>query len=134
MTLVYGVVDPGRDELVLVNAGHPPPVVLRRDGAAEQLPVRRRAPARHRRGDARVDGGRASVPGDTLVAFTDGLIERRDEDIDHGQRASSSRSPAWRTARCAAALEDLVESCATTPATTTSPCVVARRDEVGRAS
>ena len=30
VTMVYAVVDPARDELVIANAGHPPPLVLPR--------------------------------------------------------------------------------------------------------
>jgi GAF domain-containing protein len=84
VTLVYGVVDPTRDELHLANAGHPPPVLLRVDGAREQLPDPDGVPLG-------VGGvGRSPIrvrfqAGDTLLAFTDGLIERRGEDIDAGQ-------------------------------------------------
>jgi PAS domain S-box-containing protein len=84
VTLVYAVADPRRDELAVCNAGHPPPVVLRADGSTEQLPSADGAPLavipQHRR--------QVTVPfhlGDTVLAFTDGLIERRDEDIDAGQ-------------------------------------------------
>jgi serine phosphatase RsbU (regulator of sigma subunit) len=84
VTLVYAVVDPTRDVLLVCNAGHPPPVVLRADGSTEQLPGADGAPL------AIVPQNRrqVSVPfhvGDTVLAFTDGLIERRDEDIDAGQ-------------------------------------------------
>jgi GAF domain-containing protein len=85
VTLVYAVVDAARDELVVVNAGHPPPVVLREHGVVEQLPTAEGPPLG-------IGAGRRSAttfglgPRDTLLAFTDGLIERRDEDIDEGQR------------------------------------------------
>ena len=39
VTLVYLLVDPAGDELVVANAGHPPPVLLRADLSAEQLPL-----------------------------------------------------------------------------------------------
>ena len=35
VTMVYGVLDPSRDELVIANAGHPPPLVRRADGTVE---------------------------------------------------------------------------------------------------
>ena len=38
VTLVYLVVDPARDEILVANAGHPPPVLLRADGSTVQLP------------------------------------------------------------------------------------------------
>ena len=45
VTLVYLVVDPARDELVVANAGHPPPVLLRADGV-DRAAARRRRRAR----------------------------------------------------------------------------------------
>jgi GAF domain-containing protein len=92
VTLVYGVIEPGEDTIHVGNAGHPPPVVLRADGTAEQLPDPDGVPLG-------VGGGtRAPVrvpfrPGDTIIAFTDGLIERRNEDIDRGQRRLLSELP-----------------------------------------
>jgi GAF domain-containing protein len=83
VTLVYLVADPSRDELVLANAGHPSAVILRADGSAEQLPVAEGPPLdtfSTAREELRVPFG----PGDTVLLFTDGLIERRDEDIDEG--------------------------------------------------
>lgn len=84
VTLVYGIIDPARDEIHLGNAGHPPPIVLRADGSTEQLPDPDGVPlgvGRHARSPIRVP----FRSGDTLLAFTDGLIERRTEDIDRGQ-------------------------------------------------
>ena len=83
VTLVYMVLNPRTDELVVANAGHPPPVILRGDRSTEQLPLADGAPlgaGPQRRRQVRVP----LRAGDTLLAFTDGLIERRDEDIDHG--------------------------------------------------
>ena len=39
VTLVYVLLDPERDDLVVANAGHPPPVILRRDLSTEQPPL-----------------------------------------------------------------------------------------------
>jgi GAF domain-containing protein len=85
VTMVYGFFDPSSDELTLVNAGHPRPVLIRADGTIEDVET----------GDDLLlgagPGQRVQVtlpfgPGDLLLAFTDGLIERRDEDIDAGQQ------------------------------------------------
>lgn len=84
VTLAFLIVDPERDELVVANAGHPPPVLLRASGEDEQLPTANGSPlgivSRQR-----VPHAVRFHAGDTVVVFTDGLIERRDEDIDHGQ-------------------------------------------------
>lgn len=85
VTMVYLLVDPARDELVVTNAGHPPPVLLRADLSTEQLPLAEGPPL----GSGPSDRSQLTVPfckGDLLLAFTDGLIERRDEDIDDGQQ------------------------------------------------
>jgi len=83
VTLVYVVADAAAGRLLVGNAGHPPPSVLRADGSVEQLPFTDGPPL----GVTVVERTGQSVPfgvGDTLLAFTDGLIERRDEDIDTG--------------------------------------------------
>jgi serine phosphatase RsbU (regulator of sigma subunit) len=65
------------------NAGHPPPVLVDPAGAAELLD-------RHdilfglTRASTRTDEVRTIPPGATLFLYTDGLIERRGEDIDAG--------------------------------------------------
>ena len=83
VTLVYAVADQRANTLVVANAGHPPPMVLRAHGGVEQLAFADGPPL----GVSPANRAEATVPfagGDTLVAFTDGLVERRDEDIDEG--------------------------------------------------
>lgn len=67
------------------NAGHPPPILLRRGGDRELLDQATDPPLGAR--PQHVPRPQASLPykpGDTLVLYTDGLIERRGEDIDAG--------------------------------------------------
>jgi serine phosphatase RsbU (regulator of sigma subunit) len=85
VTLVYVLIDPIRNQLVVGNAGHPPPVLLHGDGSTALLPVADGAPLGVTAPEARGQTAVAFCAGDTLVAFTDGLIERRDEDITDGQ-------------------------------------------------
>jgi serine phosphatase RsbU (regulator of sigma subunit) len=80
VTLSYLLADPARDDLLVGYAGHLPPLLLHRDGTCTQMPFADGAPLgaptpgpRHHR----VVKFRA---GETIVAFTDGLIERRGED------------------------------------------------------
>jgi serine phosphatase RsbU (regulator of sigma subunit) len=84
VTLLYLLADPERDELVIGNAGHPPPVLVRCDGTAARLPSADGPPL----GVGAAPRGEYVVRlevSDTIVAFTDGLIERRGEDITDGQ-------------------------------------------------
>lgn len=85
VTLVYLLVDPARDLLTVANAGHPPPLLLRAAGAPIRLPYAEGPPlgvtAEHR--------GHATVPfhtGDMVIAYTDGLIERRNESLTLSQQ------------------------------------------------
>ena len=109
VTMVYMVLDPSRNELVAVNAGHPPPVVLRADGRTDQLPLANGAPL------GIADGDRESVTvefhaGDTVMAFTDGLIERREEDIDQGQLRLLKQVPELGNSSLAEALPLIVDA------------------------
>ena len=84
VTLVYLLVDPSSDEVLVANAGHPAPTVLRADSSVEQLPGADGGPLGLPDGERRhhrVTFG----PGDTVLLFTDGLIERRSEDLDAGR-------------------------------------------------
>jgi len=71
--------------LTYSNAGHPPPVLVHRDGTHEFLDGATDPPLGVR--SEHVPRPQATVEyaaGDTLVLYTDGLVERRGEDIDAG--------------------------------------------------
>lgn len=128
VTLVYAVVDVDRDELVMVNAGHPPPLVLRSDGSTEQLPYADGAPLGTETGERQP----TVIPfraGDTLVAYTDGLIERRDEDIDLGQARALDAVWRLRDAPLGEALEALVDTVRDHSREDDVAVLVARRSE-----
>ena len=92
VTMVY-VLAEADGRVVLSNAGHPPPVVLRADGRTEQLEAPVGAPLGiEAEGRGRLEFELAV--GDLLLAFTDGLIERRGEGIDVGQRRLLDALPA----------------------------------------
>ena len=40
VTMLYAVADPASDQVVIANAGHLPPVIIRADGSAETVPMR----------------------------------------------------------------------------------------------
>jgi PAS domain-containing protein len=80
-TAICGLYDPASMNLRWARAGHHPPVLVR-DGVAEHLPL---PPGLMLGADP--DAGYEEVtthldPGDVLLLFTDGLVERRDVGID----------------------------------------------------
>ncbi|WP_433301310.1 SpoIIE family protein phosphatase [Actinoplanes sp. CA-030573] len=71
-------------DLTFANAGHPPPIVLRRDGEIEVWwqspePLLGLIPR-----DVRTTHHRRIDPGDTLLLYTDGLVESPAQLIDEG--------------------------------------------------
>jgi PAS domain S-box-containing protein len=81
-TILYVIIDQADGSLVWANAGHPPPLlrsargdVRMLSGAESMMGIRNVVYA-----DRRLAVGE----GDTLVLYTDGLVERRDETIDVG--------------------------------------------------
>ncbi|MDH6624602.1 serine phosphatase RsbU (regulator of sigma subunit)/anti-sigma regulatory factor (Ser/Thr protein kinase) [Streptomyces sp. LBL] len=83
-TCLYAVYDPIASELLLANAGHIPPVLVRAgNGAGELLDLPSGAPIGV--GGVPFEAVRVRVePGDRLVMCTDGLVEVRGEDIGVG--------------------------------------------------
>ena len=75
VTLVFFSLDVANRRLRLANAGHPPPLLRHRDGRTEQMETKRSMPL----GIAETVDFEESVfelaPGDTVIAFTDGLNE-----------------------------------------------------------
>ena len=107
VTLVYLVIDPARDEIALVNAGHPPPLVVGPDGFVERTPLAE-SPPLGLEGFERRTLRVPFRPGATLLAFTDGLVERRGEDIDTGLERLVSRAGALSGEAMSGLLADLV--------------------------
>ncbi|WP_051823505.1 PP2C family protein-serine/threonine phosphatase [Streptomyces sp. NRRL S-1448] len=93
-TCLLARVDPARSIAAFASAGHLSPVVFGGDGTADLL----RVPVGPPLGTG--TGGyeqitRTLTPDDTLLMFTDGLVERRGEDIDTSlSRLSRLRLPA----------------------------------------
>jgi len=74
LTLFYALLDPATGDLRWTCAGHPFPIVLRANGAVEELgdgalPLGLRETAHPSSGSVRIE------PGDLLVVYTDGLVE-----------------------------------------------------------
>jgi serine phosphatase RsbU (regulator of sigma subunit) len=99
--LVFDVVDEGGIAIDMARAGHPPPVLLRSDGTTTML----EEPKGTLLGifdDAPVDDGHVCLqPGDSLVLYTDGVVEARapdKEQFGYARMSSLLASCAGRTA------------------------------------
>ncbi|MGW3207739.1 PP2C family protein-serine/threonine phosphatase [Streptomyces sp. NPDC001135] len=92
-TCLLARVDPGRGQVTLASAGHLPPVLITSGGEASIVPVPVGPPLGTGLGGYESTTQRLE-PGQTLVLFTDGLVERRGEDIDRSlARLSAVRFP-----------------------------------------
>ncbi|MFJ8888624.1 SpoIIE family protein phosphatase [Streptomyces sp. NPDC102402] len=82
-TCVYAVHDPNEGHLVYASAGHLPILVCDEDGTVHRAedPT---GPPLGTGGWVHTSGTIALPPGSTAVLYTDGLVERRSEDIDEG--------------------------------------------------
>jgi serine phosphatase RsbU (regulator of sigma subunit) len=95
VTVAYALLDPAHGTVQLVSAGHPAPLLVRADGTVEHIDNDETL-------ILGVGGGRRSIataqlrPEDTLLMFTDGLVERRDESIDDGRHRLVSNSELMR--------------------------------------
>jgi anti-sigma regulatory factor (Ser/Thr protein kinase) len=85
VTAVVGTITPSTGHVVLSNAGHPPPLVVRADGNASFCPMQRSLLiAAGLNGAPRPRDEVVLAGGDSLVMYSDGLIERRGELITEG--------------------------------------------------
>ncbi|MCD9877895.1 PP2C family protein-serine/threonine phosphatase [Streptomyces guryensis] len=82
-TVIKVLIDPRSRLIIYSNAGHPPPVLLHPDGSWQMLDQATDPPLGARPDHVpRPQAGLSYSRGDTLVLYTDGLVERRGEDID----------------------------------------------------
>jgi serine phosphatase RsbU (regulator of sigma subunit) len=84
LTVCYAILDPGTRELRYASAGHPPMLVVARDGDTRWLDGASSRPLSGWRGEPRPKASTVLAPGSLLVLYSDGLVERRTEAIDHG--------------------------------------------------
>jgi PAS domain S-box-containing protein len=83
-TLVLAVFDPVDAKLTYVNAGHPPPLTLAADGTPHFLTGARSVPLGVLPFPGYYEETVSLEPGGAVVLYTDGLVERRPENIDVG--------------------------------------------------
>jgi serine phosphatase RsbU (regulator of sigma subunit) len=91
------------------NAGHPPPLLITADGRARWLaPEPHGIPVGVDPGLHRPDHTHPLPPASTLLLFTDGLVERRGQDIGAGLRQLAERAAALATAPLATICDRLI--------------------------
>ncbi|MGN9892272.1 ATP-binding SpoIIE family protein phosphatase [Micromonospora sp. L31] len=86
VTVVFGVVDADRGEITLASAGHPPPLIRRchPDGSATAAFVELPAGAPLGLGCRPRTATVPFQPGDTLLLYSDGVVERRRQSLTAG--------------------------------------------------
>ncbi|MDQ0597859.1 PAS domain S-box-containing protein [Streptomyces canus] len=80
-TCLLALGDPATDTVSYANAGHLPPLRILPDGRVELVPLPAGPPLGTGMGVYETVS-RPGVPGGVLLLYTDGLVERRGEDID----------------------------------------------------
>ena len=83
-TCLYAVHDPNEGLLHYASAGHPPVIVRDPDGTVQRAPESTTGPPLGTGGWEHVSSSLPLPPGGSAVLYTDGLVERRDADIDTG--------------------------------------------------
>ena len=116
-TMAVAVFDPLAGAMSYGLAGHPP-ALLRRSRDGEVVPlVEADGPVLGPIRDASYTEGRVRLePGDILVMYTDGLVERRGRDIETGISQAQRLLAGWRSdAALAAGCRQLTETLALPP-------------------
>ncbi|MFE9603957.1 SpoIIE family protein phosphatase [Streptomyces hokutonensis] len=107
-TCVYAIFDPNEGRLVYASAGHLP-ILVRDETGAVQRADEPTGPPLGTGGWIHSSGTIPLSPGSTAVLYTDGLVERRDEDLDEGI-ASLERALAGATGTPQVVCDRLVRS------------------------
>jgi GAF domain-containing protein len=109
VTVVYAVADPANDQVHVINAGHPAPLLVQAAGGLSDITTE---------GGLLLGAGGAErdvvtrpfMPGDTLLLFTDGLIERRHQSLDQGHRRVHDAASLLANPALASGVRDLVDA------------------------
>jgi serine phosphatase RsbU (regulator of sigma subunit)/anti-sigma regulatory factor (Ser/Thr protein kinase) len=93
-TLLYAIFDIETGEVRIANAGHPPPVIRKENGTAIVIEGARGTPLGATTGATYQTSSISLEPGDTVLLYTDGLVEDRHVSLDQGievlERAASA--------------------------------------------
>ncbi|MDT0616307.1 SpoIIE family protein phosphatase [Streptomyces lancefieldiae] len=112
-TCVYAIHDPNEGRLVYASAGHLP-ILVRDENGTVQRADEPTGPPLGTGGWVHTSGSIALSPGSTAVLYTDGLVERRNEDLDEGI-AALERALSGATGSPQVICDRLVRSAGVTP-------------------
>ncbi|MFJ8546945.1 SpoIIE family protein phosphatase [Streptomyces sp. NPDC093586] len=112
-TCVYAIHDPNEGRLVYASAGHLP-ILVRDETGTVQRADEPTGPPLGTGGWIHASGSIALTPGSTAVLYTDGLVERRNEDLDEGITALE-RALSGATGSPQVVCDRLVRSAGVTP-------------------
>jgi anti-sigma regulatory factor (Ser/Thr protein kinase) len=111
VTLLVGMLTHDLSTFRYVSAGHPPPLVVGPDGAAFASGERPNPPLGLPQAPSFVEEVVAMPPGTSVLLYTDGLIERRDESLDSGlERLRSTAELVIKGTALNDSITDLLES------------------------
>ena len=112
VTMLYLALNPLTWEATIVNAGHPPPLLIDPSGGATYLESSTGLPVGLNWNLPYEESIALLRPGATLVLFTDGLVDRRDVDVQVGlerlRAAATDPGDGDLDEMCGALLEHLV--------------------------
>jgi serine phosphatase RsbU (regulator of sigma subunit)/anti-sigma regulatory factor (Ser/Thr protein kinase) len=112
-TVVYATLNLSTWGVRIARAGHPYPLLVRADGSTEFLSDAGGPPLGTVGGQTYDEQAVTLLPGDTLVLYTDGLIERRGSQLSEGEAALAevaSTAPDEPELKCQAITARLTEN------------------------
>ena len=96
-TMAAAIIDPDGSIVTYASAGHPPVLIRRAKTGAVEIPLPARGPALGMMDRVTYPQHQTPFePGDVMLMYTDGLIERRGEDPQDGISRVEQQLQAWQ--------------------------------------
>jgi serine phosphatase RsbU (regulator of sigma subunit) len=108
-SVVYAIVDPARGRVWWASGGHPPPLL--RTGAGDTRLLRGGGALIGVADEDYADAEAPIAPSETLILYSDGLVERRGEPLDAGMErlsTAAANGPDQPSSLCAHLLESML--------------------------
>jgi serine phosphatase RsbU (regulator of sigma subunit)/integral membrane sensor domain MASE1 len=128
-TVAAAIIEPDMSLVTYATAGHPPILIRRAKTGMVEIPPPAEGPAMCLPGDRdcpRYTQGQTGFDvGDIMLMYTDGLIERRGEDLDEGIARIAERLQAWQPGASLSGLCDELIACFAAEPQLDDMCVLA---------